>query len=129
MAVNSEHLRIIEESARAMQAGPAGEADIMALFAEDAVWVEPYTGKRRKHEGKRAILAALKEMWTRPAPPGFSIVTDRVDIEGPAIKVEWTCSAAGMPSMMRGYSLYTIGAEEKIARLELFITEAPPMPS
>ena len=129
MVLDSEHLRIIEDSARAMQAGPAGEADIMALFAEDAVWVEPYTGQRRSHEGKKAILAALKEMWTRPAPPGFNIATDRIDIEGSSIRVDWTCSATGFPNMMRGYSLYTIGAEKKIARLELFITEAPPIRS
>ncbi len=128
MTIKAEHLQVIEDSARAMQAGPAGEAAIMSMFTDDAVWVEPYTGQRRTHSGKEAIRGALKEMWTRPSPPGFAISTDRIDAEGRNIKVQWTCSCTGFPNMMRGYSLYTVGAANKIERLELFITEAPAMP-
>jgi hypothetical protein len=64
-------------------------------------------------------------MWQQPSPPGFAITTDRIHAQGSDVRVEWTCSCDGMPLLMRGYSLYTISPENRIARLELFITEAP----
>jgi ketosteroid isomerase-like protein len=115
--------RVIEETSRAMQLGPAGESTILSLFADDAEWVEPYTGQRRTHSGKEAIRAALRQMWTQPSPPGFTITTDRMDVEGQSVKVEWTCSCEGVPKLMRGYSMYTISPEMLISKLELFITE------
>jgi ketosteroid isomerase-like protein len=128
MAVSPDQLQVVEDSSRAMQLGPAGEATIMSLFTDDAVWIEPYTGQRRTHEGKAAIRAALQQMWSQPSPPGFTINTDRIDAEGQSVRVEWTCSADGLPNMMKGYTLYTISPEKLIRRLELFITEAPGAP-
>ncbi len=128
MAVSQNHQQVIEDTSRAMQLGPAGESTIMALFTEDAVWVEPYTGQRRSHEGKEAIRAALKQMWQQPSPPGFLITTDRMDAEGQDVRVGWTCSCDGFPNMMRGYSVYTISPDNLISRLELFITEAAGAP-
>jgi hypothetical protein len=49
MTVSHDHQQVIEDSSRAMQLGPAGESTIMALFTDDAVWIEPYTGQRRTH--------------------------------------------------------------------------------
>ena len=128
MSVTEDQRRVIEEAARAMQLGPAGEATILDLFADDGVWVEPYTGTRREHAGKEAIRAALREMWRQPAPPGFRITTDRLHAEGADVRVDWTCQSADFPMLMRGYSLYTIGPDRRIRRLELFITEAPAAP-
>ena len=128
MTVDQDQWRTIEESARAMQVGPAGESAILALFTDDAVWVEPYTGRRRSHAGREAIRVALREMWRQPSPAGFTISTDRVIAEGADVRVEWTCSCAGVPLLMRGYSLYTISPDHRIGRLELFITEAPEPP-
>ncbi len=129
MAISQNQQRVIEDTSRAMQLGPAGEAVIMSLFTDDAVWIEPYTGQRRTHTGKEAIRASLKQMWQQPSPPGFTITTDRMDAEGQSVRVEWTCSCDGFPKMMRGYSLYTISPENLISRLELVITEAPGMPA
>ena len=123
MEPSQDARRLIEETSRAMQLGPAGESTILALFADDAEWVEPYTGQRRTHSGKGAIRAALRQMWTQPSPPGFAITTDRMDVEGQSVKVEWTCSCDGIPQLMRGYSLYSISPENLISRLELFITD------
>ncbi len=125
MTVSQNHQEVIENSSRAMQLGPAGESAIMALFTDDAVWIEPYIGQRRTHSGKEAIRAALKQMWQQPSPPGFAIATDRIHAEGPNVRVEWTCSCVGVPMLMRGHSLYTISSDNRIERLELFITEAP----
>ena len=129
MTVSQNQQQVIEDSSRAMQLGPLGEAAIMALFTDDAVWVEPYTGQRRTHAGKEAIRAALQQMWQQPSPPGFAITTDRIQAEGADVRVDWTCSAAGMPLLMRGYSLYAISTDNRIARLELLITEAPAPPA
>lgn len=125
MAVSPNQQEVIENSSRAMQLGPLGEATILSLFTDDAVWVEPYTGRRRTHEGKEAIRAALRQMWLQPSPPGFAISTDRIHAEGTDVRVDWTCRSEAIPLLMRGYSLYTISADNRIARLELFITEAP----
>ena len=129
MTVDQDHRQVIEDSSRAMQLGPAGESAIMALFTDDAVWTEPYTGQRRTHSGKEAIRAALNQMWQRPSPPGFAIVTDRIHAEGSNVRVEWTCRCEGNPMLMRGYSLYTISPDNRIERLELYITEAPTPPT
>ena len=129
MPVSRSHQQVIEDTSRAMQAGPAGEATILSLFAEDAVWVEPYTGQRRTHAGKDAIRAALRQMWQQPSPPGFAITTERMDAAGPSVRVDWKCTCDGFPELMRGYSLYTISPANLIERLELFITEAPAPPS
>lgn len=101
----------------------------MALFADDAVWIEPYSGQRRTHSGKEAIRATLQQMWRQPSPPGFAITTDRIHAEGSNVRVEWTCGCEGIPMLMRGYSLYTISSDNRIERLELFITEAPAAPT
>jgi ketosteroid isomerase-like protein len=129
MPVSRSQQQVIEDTSRAMQLGPAGEATILSLFTDDGVWVEPYTGTRRAHAGKEAIRAALRQMWQQPSPPGFTITTDRIDAEGECVRVDWTCHCDGFPAMMRGYSLYTISPENLIARLELFITEAPGPPA
>jgi hypothetical protein len=127
MPIDSNHQKVVEDSFKAMQAGPAGEAAMLALFADNAVFIEPYTGQRRTHNGKEAIRATFKEMWSRPGPP-VTLSMGRLDVEGKSLKAEWTCTSPVFPKPMKGYNLFTIGADQKIARMEVFITDAPPMP-
>jgi len=127
MAANMNAQKVIEDSFKAMQAGPAGEEAMMALFADAAVFVEPYTGSRRTHSGKDAIRATFKEMWGRPGPP-VTIRMDRLDADGVDLRAEWTCSSPAFPKPMKGYNVFRIGAGDKITHMEIFITDAPPMP-
>ena len=43
----------------AMQVGKPGADALRAMFAEDAVYEEPFTGETRRHEGRDAIMSAM----------------------------------------------------------------------
>jgi hypothetical protein len=123
MSVDDNDRKLVEDLCRAMQIGPAAENDLLALFTEDAVLVEPFMGKSQTHVGKGAIQASLKEMWKNRAPD-LKLVLDRVDLDGPNIRAEWTCTSALLPGPMRGVDLLAIQSN-KISRLEIVITEMP----
>jgi ketosteroid isomerase-like protein len=123
MPVSDSDREIVVDLCTAMQEGPAGTEALLALFAEDGVLVEPFTGQARTHAGKPAIRASLAEMMRNRAPD-FALKLDRVDMDGDRVRAEWTCTASVMPGPLRGYDLFTIRSG-KIARLEIFITEMP----
>jgi len=116
--------KVVEELYKAMQAGPAGEAAIMALFTDDAVLVEPFTGQPRTHSGKAAIHAALAAMWQGRAPD-LVLTLDRIDVDGDSVRAEWTCTSSILPGPLRGRDCLTVRSG-KIAFLEITITEMPP---
>jgi hypothetical protein len=126
MPVSTDQRKAVDELFRAMQAGPAGEEAMMRLFAEDAVFVEPFSGAPQTHVGLSAIRQSFRDQWKNPAPD-LTLVLDRVDLDGPRVRAEWTCTSPAFSSPMRGYDLFTLGREGKIARLEIIVTEAPPM--
>ncbi len=116
---------VVDRLFKAMQAGPAGETEMMELFAADAVFLEPFSGQVQTHEGADAIRASFKEMWANPAPE-LELVLDRADLDGDRVRADWTCTSPVFPSPMRGYDLFTIESG-KIKRLEIHVTEMPPM--
>jgi ketosteroid isomerase-like protein len=125
MPVSDSDRQIVADLCTAMQEGPSGSEALLGLFAEDGVLVEPFSGRMRTHVGKPAIRASLAEMM-RDRAPDFTLTLGRVDMDGDRVRAEWTCTASVLPGPMRGYDLFTIRAG-KIARLEIFITEMPPM--
>jgi ketosteroid isomerase-like protein len=125
MPVRESDRQIVVDLCKAMQEGPAGTEDLLALFAEDGVLVEPFSGRPQTHTGEPAIRACLDGMMANRAPD-FTLKLDRVDMDGDRVRAEWTCTASVMPGPMHGYDLFTIRAG-KIARLEIFVTEMPPM--
>jgi hypothetical protein len=121
--VNEVDRKIVEDLCGGMQIGPAAEGSILALFADDAVFVEPFTGQVQTHVGKPAIQACLSSMWQNRAPD-FRLTVDRVDMDGDTVLAEWTCTSTFMPGPMRGQDLLkTKGG--KISRLEIIVTEMP----
>jgi ketosteroid isomerase-like protein len=121
--VDEKERQVVEDLYRAMQIGPAAEETIMALFAEDAVLVEPFTGKPQAHAGKPAIRASLAAMWQKRAPD-LVLNLDRVDLDGETVRAEWTCTSAVLPGPMRGCDLLTVRSG-KVTRMEIVITEMP----
>jgi hypothetical protein len=126
MSVNPNDRQIIENVFKAMQTGPAAEKDLLGLFAEDGILVEPFTGAVQTHEGKSAIKASLVPMWSNRAPD-MKIMLDRVDLQGQTIRAEWTCTSSVMPGPMRGFDLFNIQGG-KIKRLEIVVTDMPQLP-
>ena len=127
MAISRADREVVEKLFKAMQMGPAGETDMMALFADEAVFIEPFAGVPRTHTGKAAIRSSFQGMWENPAPD-LQLVLDRVDVDGGIVRAEWTCTSPVFPEPMRGFDLFTIRSG-KIVRLEINVTSAPPMQS
>jgi hypothetical protein len=125
MPVQDEDRKVVEALFKAMQMGPAGEADMMALFTDDATFIEPFSGSVQTHNGTEAIRKSFKEMWHEP-PPDIKLILDRVDLDGQQVRAEWTCTSPVFPKPMKGYDLFTIDSG-KINRLEIVVTEMPPM--
>ncbi len=125
MPVSNEDRNVVENMFKAMQAGPEGENAMMALFASDAVFVEPFSGEVKTHEGADAIRTSFQEMWKEPAPD-MKLMVDRVDIDGDRIRADWTCTSPAFATPMRGHDLFNITGG-KIARLEVVVTDMPPM--
>jgi hypothetical protein len=51
----------------------------------------------------------------------------RVDLDGPLVRAEWTCTSPAFPTPMRGYNVFTLNDAGQIARLEITVIDAPPM--
>ncbi len=80
----------------AMQAGETAKGAIAACFAEDAVYVEPFTGETRTHRGKPAIMKAMALGWELP------MLDTRIEIRSAATQagrvfVDWTCHSPSLP--------------------------------
>ena len=125
MPVDENDRGVVDRLFKAMQAGPSGEREMMALFSDNAVFVEPFSGMPQTHTGKDAIKTSFQSMWKTPAPD-LKLIVDRVDLDGKNVRAEWTCTSPVFPTPMRGYDLFSI-REGLIERLEIYVTEMPPV--
>lgn len=80
----------------AMQAGRAGADALAALFAEDAVYVEPFSGTARQHQGRAAVMAAMASGWDHPMPD-IRIAIDKAETRGSRIEILWSCYSPALP--------------------------------
>lgn len=103
-----------------MQHGPEGVDALVTLLADDAVYVEPFSGGA--HEGRDAIRAFLER--SQGQLPDVKITVERIDVEGEAVTTEWTCESSAFVKPSRGRDTFTI-REGKIARLETTLIERP----
>lgn len=110
---------VVDAYFRAMQQGQIGQEALLALFADDAVYTEPFTGTPRTHEGIRAIRACVEASWAY-SPPGLVLAVDRVDVDGARVLARWTCSSPAFTAPVKGQDRYLI-RDGKIARLEVEI--------
>lgn len=106
-----------------MQGGPTEEPAMAALFADDAVYVEPFSGLANKsfapttHTGLAAVRAALRASLAQPLPEQ-RIVIDRVEVDGDVLTAWWTCFSPALPGGQgRGKNIFTFHVG-RIARLE-----------
>ena len=94
----------------------------MSLFADDAVFIEPFSGEPKTHAGFEVIREAFRDSWKEPPPPDMKLVLDRVDRDGDRVRAEWTCTSPVFPAPMKGCDLFTI-RDGKIARLEIVMLD------
>lgn len=114
----------VSEFFRCMQAGAPSAEAMMALFTEDAVYVEPFTGTAQTHRGATAIRAAMTPAWQQPLP-AMTITIDRVELDGETVRAEWTCRSPALPGGAgRGVNVFTLHAG-RIVRLETTLLGGP----
>jgi hypothetical protein len=109
---------LVEQVCDAMQAGPAGKEDMLALFTDDAVLIEPFSGEPKRFEGIASIRERYTAMVEEPRPPDFRLLLDRVDTDGTHVIAEWTCTSVVLAAPMKGVSRYVI-RDNKIQSLEI----------
>lgn len=115
--MTNKHTATIERFFYAMQSGASSEAEMMSLFAADAVYIEPFTGRIREHHGREAILDVMRGGWRSPLPD-VRIEVDSVAVEGDTVRAEWTCYSPGIPGGQgRGVNTFTL-RDGLIIRLE-----------
>ncbi|MCB9676300.1 MAG: nuclear transport factor 2 family protein [Alphaproteobacteria bacterium] len=104
----------------AMRAGPDGHEALLALFAEDAVYVEPFSGAERTHRGHAAIRAMLRDSQA-DAPPDLVLVVHRIEVDAGGVFADWSCSSPVFPAPVHGTDRYVL-RDGRIARLETRFT-------
>jgi ketosteroid isomerase-like protein len=112
---------LLERYFRAMQRGPEGEDELVALFTDDAVYVEPFSG--RTHSGREAIREWLRSSWA-DQPPGIRLTVERVDVIEEVVEARWTCESDAFEAPARGRDRFTV-RDGKIARLDSELIEQP----
>lgn len=80
----------------AMQAGEPGAEALAAMFAEDAVYEEPFTGEMRRHEGRAAIMKAMALGWEMPMLE-TRLEVRHAETSGGEVLVGWTCHSPSIP--------------------------------
>lgn len=107
----------VSEFFRCMQAGAPSADAMMALFAADAEYVEPFSGTVQTHRGAKAIRAAMTPAWEQPLPE-MTISIDRVELVAETVRAEWTCRSPALPGGAgRGVNVFTL-VGGRIVRLE-----------
>ncbi|MFN8526387.1 MAG: nuclear transport factor 2 family protein [Chloroflexota bacterium] len=114
----------VDQFFRAMQAGATHADQMMSLFSDDAVYVEPFTGQPATHAGKAEIRAVFEAGWQNPLPD-MRINVDWVELKGDTVEAGWTCFSPALPNGSgSGVNWFTI-RDGLIVRLETqFRTEA-----
>ena len=112
---------LIERYFTAMRRGAAAEAELMELFAPDAVYIEPFTGENDPWVGREAVRTALRRGWEEPLPD-LELDVQRIDIRQDGATAEWTCTSPALPGPIAGRDEYTI-SDGQITRLVVEIVD------
>lgn len=105
----------------AMRRGAAAESELMELFADDAVYVAPFSGTNVESRGRDEIQAAFRNGWEYPLPE-LELEVHSIEIGGEQATARWTCRSPGLPAPVTGTDRYVI-RDGRIARLEVTIDE------
>jgi ketosteroid isomerase-like protein len=116
--------RVVEDFFRLMHTWD--DMEFLELFDNDAVYIEPFAGKPRRHRGVAAIKASFLDSW-KQTPPNFRIRMGQVSVSGSSVRAEWSCTWDGLDGEMKGVDDFEI-LDGRIRRLEVTVTAMPPIP-
>ncbi|MGD2101471.1 MAG: nuclear transport factor 2 family protein [Acidimicrobiia bacterium] len=112
---------VIENYFAAMRRGSQAEDDLVGLFAENAVYDEPFTSEPPA-VGIDQIRKRFRLGWETPLPD-LELDVLEVEIEGPSCRSRWECRSPALPGPIQGEDHYEI-VDGKIARLVVTISES-----
>jgi hypothetical protein len=118
--MSGEH-DMVASYVRAMERGSEGIDDLVALFAPDAIYIEPFSGE--EHRGVAAIRAYL-ETASSNAPPALRLEVTLLRVESPHVEVEWTCYSPAFVTPSRGRDKYEV-VDGRIRSLRTELIEPP----
>ncbi len=106
-----------------MRIGAEAEDDMMSLFAADAVYDEPFSG-REPAEGREAIRTRLRSGWEVPLPD-MELEVLSITVSGPHAECRWECRSPAFEAPRRGTDRYRF-VDDLI--VELTVSLDPPGP-
>ncbi len=110
----------IENYFAAMRRGTEAEAELLALFAADAVYAEPFSGQAPA-EGIDAIRDRFRQGWETPMPD-LELDVLELEVSGRRARSLWECRSGGLPGPVRGEDRYEI-IDGRITRLDVRILD------
>lgn len=115
---------VVERYFKLMHGAGPNNVEFLKTFADDAVLIEPFSGKPQTHRGIKAIEASFRTTWQYQPMPNFQITMGRVEVSGEQVHAEWSCGWEGLDGRMKGVDDFEIRGG-KIVRMEVTVTEAP----
>ena len=109
---------VINRYFAAMRQGTEGAQELFELFADDAVYIEPFTGEDPA-VGIDAIRRRFALGWETELPD-LEIDVLEIRVDGPSAWTSWECRSPGLPGPVQGEDLYEV-ADGRIVRLEVKI--------
>ncbi len=110
-------IEVVEKYFQAMRTGAEAATDLFELFADDAVYVEPFSGEPKTHRGRAEIEACLRAGWEN-TPVDLQLTVRRIDVDGDVVRSEWTCTSPVFPAPVEGVDTCVV-KNGRIARLEV----------
>lgn len=115
-----EARQLIDRYFSAMRRGARAEEDLIRLFADDAVYVEPFIDGSPA-VGVEQIRDRLRRGWEQPLPD-LEVEVLSIDISGPEATARWVCRSPSLPGPVEGIDRYMIEGG-KITRLEVRLVD------
>ena len=106
----------------AMRRGAPAEDEMLALFAEDAVYVEPFSGLDPA-VGKEQIRARLRAGWEQPLPE-FELDVLTMAVTETVAECTWECRSPALAAPQRGRDRYEL-VDGLIVRLDVGLLSRP----
>lgn len=112
---------VVQAYFAAMRRGGEAEADMLALFTDDAVYDEPFSGVGEPAVGIDAVRDRLRAGWAEPLPD-MELDVLSVDVEGDRAVSRWECRSPVFGSPVRGADTYEF-RDGRIAVLRVTIDQ------
>ena len=96
---------VVEAYFAAMRRGGEAEAEMLALFTDDAVYDEPFSGQPEPAVGIAAVRDRLRAGWAEPLPD-MELDVLSVEVTGNTAVSHWECRSPAFPAPVRGSDAY-----------------------